>query len=59
MKVEKWRLFLGIFLLTTGILLKVITSWYYASIILIFSGVLLKVWHVIRLILQKKIQSGK
>jgi len=59
MKTDKWRLFSGILLLTTGIVLKATTSLYYPALILIFSGVGFKIWHVSYLIVQKKYKPGK
>jgi len=59
MKTDKWRLYLGIFLLTFGIILRVATSIHYLPQIIIILGVGLKTWHISYLIQQKKYKPGK
>jgi hypothetical protein len=59
MKTDKWRLYLGITLLTLGIILRVAAPIQYLPLIIIFVGVGLKTWHISYLIRQKKYKPGK
>lgn len=55
---SKWKLFLGLFLLTLGVVLKLFTEQDTLAIYLIILGALLKVAHIVGMVQEKSYQPG-
>ena len=58
MFVSKWKLFLGLILLTLGIVLRLFTEQDTLAVSLIILGVLLKAGHIVGMIQKKSYQPG-